>query len=93
MKALYYTKNNEEFLGETDGDVKEKPILCICGKCRKRFPFVKAVTKKRMMYNIEIEEKECPYCGSKGFSPTDQLYWLNQMGTLHQANGRGGKGL
>lgn len=45
------------------------------------------------MYNIEIEEKECPYCGSKGFSPTDQLYWLNQMGTHHQADGRGGKGL
>lgn len=71
---------------------KEKGMSCICGKCKKKFKYADAVVKERLLYGIKIEEKECPYCGSKGFSPTDQIYWLAQMSSHHQADGRGGKG-
>lgn len=73
-----------------NGDVKKEKTLCICSFCRKRFPYEEADTVQRMLYNVQIEEKKCPYCGSKAFSPLDQLYFLNQMSSHHQADGKRG---
>lgn len=63
--------------------MKDKGISCICSKCRKKFPYGDAVTKKRKLYNVEIEEKCCPHCGSKGFTNIEDIYFIEMMATYH----------
>ena len=87
-------RTTKVFWGDFNGDVNKNydELLCVCGQCRKRFPFEQAQIKKRKFYNKEIEEKVCPYCGSKGFSPAREIYWLANMASHHHSNGQGGKG-
>lgn len=65
--------------------------ICICGRCKKKFAFKDAVIKKHKLYTKEIEEKACPFCGSTGFSPTKEIYWLGVMASQHTADGKRGK--
>ena len=70
---------------------KKKPNVesdCICSKCRKRFDYADAVVKKRKLFNTEIEEKTCPFCGSKAFTKMKDMYYLGQMGGYHKASGK-----
>lgn len=62
-------------------------VDCICSRCRKKFRYDDAVVVKRKLYNSEIEERKCPYCGSKSFSPLKEIHYLAQMASKHTHNG------
>ena len=59
-------------------------FYCICSGCKKRFQYSKAQVKKRKLFNSEITEKACPYCGSKAFTREQDLYELSQMASHHR---------
>ena len=62
----------------------KEDFYCICSQCKKRFAYGDADIKKRKLYNTLIEEKACPYCGSKGFSRMDDVYQLSQIASHHR---------
>lgn len=59
-------------------------ISCVCSHCRKKFLYKDAVVKKRKLFNVEIEEKCCPYCGSKGFTNSSDIFELAQIASHHR---------
>ena len=68
--------------------MNENEIQCICSRCKKTFLWHDAVVKKRKLYNVEVEEHACPYCGNKGISPQRDIHFMAHMASQHTANGR-----
>ena len=65
----------EDFIGD---------MSCICSRCRKKFDYGDAVVKTRKLYNTTIEEKTCPFCGSKEFTRIEDIYNLAQIASHHR---------
>lgn len=63
--------------------MKDEGIRCICSRCKKKFQYKDAVTKSRKLYNVEIEEKCCPFCGSKGFTNIEDIYFIETLAGYH----------
>lgn len=61
---------------------------CICGKCGRTFNYKEedanaermlARSSPRLLYGIEVPEKSCPYCGSKGYSKISMIRWSDKF--------------
>lgn len=63
-------------------------IDCICSRCKTSFLWKDAVIKKRKLYNVEVEERTCPKCGSRGISPKRDIHFMAHMASKHTSNGR-----
>lgn len=51
--------------------------LLSCGKCHRWFSFSELISKRRKLYNIDIVEHCCPYCGNCGFTAKkDEKYFM-----------------
>lgn len=66
----------------------DSKIKCICSRCKSQFYWNETIIVKRKLYNSEVEEHQCPFCGSKGISPKKDIHYLACMASKHTHNGK-----